>query len=100
MPWPGQLETGIYGGVSVFRDGHFVVEPPAPLAVFAEEVVDQTLDDLAECPDSSRHGILKCVVPFRPGILLANGRGRVHERASRRKGGGDIGTQLPGKRRK
>jgi hypothetical protein len=62
--------------VGVLRDVHFVVEPPAPLAVLTEKVINQALDNLAICPGLLRYGILKGVVPLRPGIFFADRRGR------------------------
>src|SRR5207249_10163554 len=80
--------------MSVLRDGHLVIEPPTPLAVPAEKVINQALNDLAKCPGLRRDGILERVVPLRPGIFLANWGGRPQYSPARREGGGDRGTQL------
>ena len=77
MPRPGELQAGIRQWVGVLRDGRFVVEPPAPLAVPTEKVINQALDYLAICPELLRYEILKGVVQLRPGIFLADRRGRM-----------------------
>src|SRR5712691_11090009 len=98
MPRSGELQARIRQGVGIIRDGHLVVEPPAPLAVSTEKVINQALDDLAKCPQLPRHRILKCVVPLRPAIFLADRRGGLQERPPCSQGRSDLGTQLSGKR--
>jgi hypothetical protein len=94
MPRTGQLETRIRQRVSVPGNGHVVVQPPAPLAVAAQDVVNQALDDLTERPELSRDGVLEGVVPFRPRIFFANRRRRFEERGTGRERGRDVGIQL------
>ena len=84
VPRPGELEAGVPRRVDVLRDRHLVVEPPAPLAVAAEEVVDEPLDDLAEGPRLPAHRVLERLVPARPGVLLRDRRGRREERRGAR----------------
>ena len=98
LPRTGQLEAGVQRRVSVPGDGHFVIEPPPPLALAAEEVVDQPLNDLPERSELPCNGILECVVPFWPRIFFANGGRGLQERSSRTERGSDIGTQLRRKR--
>src|ERR1700720_715518 len=80
-------------------DGHLVVQPPAPLAVPTENIINQALDDLAKCPKLPRHRILERVVPLRPGIFLADRRERLQEHPPRAEGRGDLRTQLSGEGR-
>jgi hypothetical protein len=96
MPRAGQLQSGDPRRVDVFGDGRVVVEPPAPLRVSSEEIVDESLHDLVIRPEPPAYGILERVVPLRPGILLADrGRG-LEQRPARAQGRGDLGVQLPG----
>ncbi len=95
MPRAGQLEAGILQGMRVRRNRHFVVEPPAPLAVAAVEVVRRALNDLPERPRPARDRILERLVPLRPRVFLANGSGRFEQRAPRGQRGGDLGAKLP-----
>src|SRR2546422_417085 len=83
MPRPGEFQAGIRQRASVLRDGRLVIEPPAPLAVPAENVINQPLDDLAKRPRLPRHGIFKRVVPLRPCIFRSHGRGGLEERPAR-----------------
>ncbi len=76
VPRPGEFQTGIGQGVGVLRDVHFVVEAPAVLAVPTEKIVNQALDDLAIGPELPSYGVLKGVVPLRPGIFFADRCGR------------------------
>ena len=78
----------------VARDRHFVVEPPTELAVPAEKIVNQALNDLAKRSLPARYGILERVVPLRPGILLADRRGRLEQLAARRESRRDLGSQV------
>src|SRR5579864_6836500 len=67
----------------VFGDGHFVVEPPAPLGFTSEEVVDHALHDLAIRPGAALNRIFKFLFPPGPAILFAHRRGRFKNLAAR-----------------
>src|SRR5262249_54365284 len=62
----GPLEIWIPRRLCGPRDCDLVVESPPPFGVAAEEVVNQTLDDLAECQEPSRYRIFEWVLPSWP----------------------------------
>src|SRR5207247_10258073 len=101
VPRPGQLEAGISRGMRVVGDRHFVIEPPTELAVPAEKVVNQALNDLAKRSLPARYGILERVVPLRPGILLGAPGASLDRLRPPRESRGDPGSQArvrPGNR--
>ncbi len=98
MPRAREFQAGVRQRMGVLRDGHLVVEAPAPLAVLAEEVVDHALDDLVKGPGLPRDGVVEGVVPLRPGVFLPDRRGGCEELPARGEGLRDLGSQLAGER--
>ena len=94
MPGPGELQAGIRQWVGVLRDGHFVIEPPAPLALAPEEVVDQPLHDVTKRPGLPAHRILEGLVPLRPRVFLPDRLGRLQQSPARRQRRCNLRTQL------
>src|SRR6266853_3596761 len=99
MPRPGELQAGLCQRVSIVRNGHFVVQPPAPSAFPIETIVNQALNDLAKCPKLLRNRIPKRVVPLRPRIFLADSRRGLQEHSPRGEGCSDLRPQLLSERR-
>src|SRR5215475_3292361 len=95
MPWAGKLEPGDFQRVHVLGDGHVFIDPPTPLRVPSEEIVDESLHDLTVSPAPPTDRILERVVRLRPGILLADGCRGLEQRPSRTKSRGDFRLQLP-----
>src|ERR1700719_4802703 len=74
MPWPGELQARIAQRMGIRGYGCLVIQPPAPVALSIEKVINHALDDLPKCPKLPAYRILKLVVPTRPRILLSSGR--------------------------
>src|SRR4029077_7025315 len=83
MPRAGKLQTRIAQWMSVLRDGHLVIQAPAPVALPTEKVIDHALDDLPKRPELSAYGILKLVVPAWPRIFLGDRRPGLQKLAPR-----------------
>src|SRR5207244_11231688 len=94
VPRSGQLEAWILRGMRVVRNRHLVVEPPTQLALAAEKVVNQALNDLPKCSLTARYGILERVVPLRPTILLADRRRRLEQLSAGGERRRDLGSQF------
>src|SRR5262249_40891462 len=70
-------------------------EPPAPLALPSQKVVDHALHDLAMRPQLSAYRVLEFFVPPGPAILFPHrGRG-VQQLPARAQRGGNLRPQLP-----
>src|SRR5947209_17821075 len=95
MPRASQFQAGILEGMGISRDGHLVIQPPAPLALLTEKVVNRALDDLAKCPELPGHRVFKFLLPLRPSILLTHRGGRLQQLPARTQRGSYLRTQFP-----
>src|SRR5208283_1088456 len=80
------------------RDGHLVIESPAPLALAPESVINQVLHNLTKCPSLPAHRIFKALVPLWPGVFFPHWLKRLQQFPACRQRGCDLGTQLSSER--
>src|SRR5262249_49920163 len=75
---------------------HFIIKPPAPLALAAKKVVDHALHDLTMAPAPSTDRVFELGRPLRPPVFVANWSGRCKQLAPGAERGSYRRAQLPG----
>ncbi len=82
--------------MGVGGDGHFVIQPPAPLTFAPEKVVNHALDDLALRPGFARDRVFEHGVPLGPRVLLSDRRLRLQSLPARAQSRSDCRTKFAG----